>query len=156
MASIDSGLPPLVPDVLRTEYRQVVGGNALDKPTFGERFKMALAKFGSIFGKIAGAVAPFFGPFGMIGSQVAYGLSRFSDGAMAKMQAKRENQANLDAQASQLNPANFFAPGFSGFDSSANTQPQLQVAPFARGYEQEIVSTLTKKGEAAVQSVNSI
>lgn len=159
MSSFDTtSLPPVMPDVLRSEYRQTVGGSLLDKPTFGEKFKMALAKFGSFFGKMAGAVLPFFGPLGMVGSTAAYGIQKFSESSMQKMQAKREYSASLDAQASSLSGSSFWAPGFNDISAqtamggSVNT---MEVAPFARGMESNILNTLNNKGAAALDSVNS-
>jgi hypothetical protein len=160
MGLIDSGLPPVIPDMVKLEYRQIVGGNALDKPTFGERFKMALAKIGSIFGKIAGAIGPFFGPFGMVGSAAAYGIQRFSDRAISNMQAKRQNDANLDLAASSLQTGNIFAPGFgSPFGDPSGSMPSgggIEVAPFAKGYEQGIETTLNNKGTATMDAVSGM
>ncbi len=158
MSSIDTtGFSPVMPDVLRSEYRQVVGGNLLDKPTFGEKFKMALAKVGSFFGRMAGAVLPFFGPLGMVGSSAAYGIQRLSENAMQKMQAKREYSAALDAQSTALSGAGFWTPGYSQasvpvMNGGVST---VEVAPFARGMESNIMNTLNNKGAAALDSVNS-
>src|SRR4030095_15983128 len=102
MGSIDSGLPPIIPDQVGFEYRAAVGGNLLDRPTFGEKFKMFMAKMGGILGKIGGAIGPFFGPFGMVCSQLGYGLRRYSDRAAANMQAKRQANADLDLAGSSL------------------------------------------------------
>src|SRR4030095_14830505 len=122
MGSIDSGLPPVIPDMVRIEYRAAVGGNALDKPTFGEKFKMFMAKMGSILGKIGGAIGPFFGPFGMVGSAASYGLSRFSDRMVANMQAKRQASADMDLASSSLTgqaSGSISAPGFESFNAFA-------------------------------------
>ena len=155
--AIDSGLPPVIPDMVKYEYHQIVGGNALDKPTFGERFKMALAKVGSIFGRIAGAIGPFFGPFGMIGSAAAYGVQRFSDRAIAGMQAKRQANADLDLAASSLmsqGGGNILVPGgVNPFGDGSAPSSGLEVAPFAKGYEQEIGTTLNNKGQATADAV---
>jgi hypothetical protein len=161
MGLIDSGLPPVIPDMVRVEYRQVVGGNALDKPTFGEKFKMFMAKAGSFLGRIAGAIGPFFGPFGMVGSAAAYGIQRFSDRAIGNMQAKRQASADLDLAASSLmnqGAGNIFAPGFGGpfGDGSAPSDGGVQVAPFARGYEQDIGTTLNNKGQATADAVSGM
>lgn len=156
MSLIDtSGLPPVVPDVLRTEYRQAVGGSLLDKPTFGEKFKMALAKVGSFFGRMAGAILPFFGPLGMVGSSAAYGIQRLSENAMNNMQAKREYSAALDAQSNSMSGASFWTPGFNQAPSANGGMGPIEVAPFARGMETNILSTLNNKGAAALESVNS-
>ncbi|GEM_PF-2133294 len=149
------GFAPVMPDVLRTEYRQVVGGNLLDKPTFGEKFKIFLAKAGSFFGRIAGAVLPFFGPLGMVGSSAAYGIQRFSEGAMAKMQAKREYSALMDSQSTALSGASFWTPGFNTMGGNSAGTTTLEVAPFARGMENNILNTLNNKGSAALESVNN-
>ncbi len=158
MSLIDTtGLPPVMPDVLRTEYRQVVGGSLLDKPTFGEKFKMALAKMGSFFGRMAGAVLPFFGPLGMVGSSAAYGIQRLSENAIGKMQAKREESAALDAQSNALSGSSFWTPGFNPMSSPSmgGGMGPMEVAPFARGMENNILSTLNNKGAAALDSVNN-
>ncbi len=158
MSSIDTtGFSPVMPDVLRTEYRQVVGGNLLDKPTFGEKFKMALAKVGSFFGRIAGAVLPFFGPLGMAGSAAAYGIQNFSDNAVQKMQAKRQYSAALDAQADSMSGADFWTPGYNPSSVAPMTGgvSTVEVAPFARGMESNIMNTLNNKGAAALDAVNS-
>lgn len=155
MSLIDTtGLPPVMPDVLRAEYRQVVGGSLLDKPTFGEKFKMALAKVGSFFGRMAGAVLPFFGPLGMVGSSAAYGIQRLSENAINKMQVKRENSAALDAQSNALSGASFWTPGFNSPSMGGGMGP-MEVAPFARGMENNILSTLNNKGAAALDAVNN-
>ncbi len=158
MSSIDTtGLPPVMPDVLRTEYRQVVGGNLLDKPTFGEKFKMALAKVGSFFGRMAGAILPFFGPLGMVGSSAAYGIQRLSENAIQKMQAKREYSAALDAQSNSLSGASFWTPGFNSASvpTMSGGISTMEVAPFARGMEGNILNTLNNKGAAALDAVNN-
>jgi len=158
MPLIDTtGLPPVMPDVLRTEYRQVVGGNLLDKPTFGEKFKMALAKVGSFFGRMAGAVLPFFGPLGMVGSSAAYGIQRLSENAIQKMQAKREYSAALDAQSTSLSGAAFWTPGYNqgSLPPMSGGVSTVEVAPFARGMESNILSTLNNKGAAALDAVNN-
>jgi len=160
MGSIDSGLPPIIPDMVKPEFRAAVGGNALDRPTFGEKFKMFMAKMGSIIGKIGGAIGPFFGPFGMVGSAASYGLSRFSDRMAANMLAKRQANADLDLAASSMAGQGTagVAPGFD-FSSpmgggTGNTG--IEVAPFARGYEQGIETTLNNKGQAAIEAVGGM
>src|SRR4029453_10134991 len=153
MGSIDSGLPPVIPYRLRIEYRAAGGGNALDKPTFGEKFKMFMAKMGSILGKIGGAIGPFFGPFGLVGSAPSYGLSRFSDHMVANMQAKKQASADMDLASSSLagqSSGSIFAPGFESFNAFAQgggSGGGIEVAPFAKGYEQGIETTLNNKGQ---------
>ncbi|MBL7686215.1 MAG: hypothetical protein JNK65_09325 [Deltaproteobacteria bacterium] len=159
MSSIDSGLPPISPDILKMEYRQVVGGNVLEKPTFGEKFKMFAAKAGGFLGRIAGAVLPFFGPLGMVGSVAAYGLSRFSQGAVDKMYAKRQMNAQKDAEAASFDPqqAGLWAPGFAGNMGGSTPNPSdIQVAPFAQPYKNEIMNTLNNRGAAALNSIGSV
>jgi hypothetical protein len=159
MADFDSGLPPInPPDIMRVEYRQVVGGNLLDKPTFGERLKSVLAKVGTFLGGIAGKILPFFGPFGMVGSAAAYGLQKFTQGKLDQWQAKKQYEASLDQQAAAVSNQGLYAPGFGGFDiaSAGTPDSSIQVAPFARGYEQGIENTLNNKGQAAVDSVNGM
>ncbi len=155
MSDFASIFSPVSPDVLRVESRQVVGGNPLDKPTFGEHFKMAMAKVGSFLGRMGAAVGPLFGPFGYAGSIGAYGLQNLSDGAINRMQYKKFYEANLDAQSASTSTAGLWTPGFGPLaDSSQSAQAPIQVAPFARGYERGIESTLSNKGGAAVDSIN--
>jgi len=115
-----NGLPPLVPDTLRLEFRQVTGGNALDKPTFGEKFKMAMAKVGGFLGRLGSVLGPMFGPWGMVGSAAAYGLQRFSEGAVNRMYEKKAYQASRDAQSDQVNISQMFTPGFEMQGSGQN------------------------------------
>jgi len=159
MGDFDAGLPPInPPDIMRVEYRQVVGGNLLDKPTFGEKFKSFLAKMGTFVTGIAGKILPFFGPFGMVGSTVAYGLQKFTQGKLDQWQAQKQYNASIDSQAAAISNQPMIAPGFGGFDVASNdsSNSSIQVAPFARGYEQGIESTLNNKGQAAINSVNGM
>lgn len=159
MADFDSGLPPInPPDIMKVEYRQVVGGNLLDKPTFGERFKVIMAKVGSFIGGMAGKILPFLGPFGMVGSAAAYGIQKFTQGKLDQWQTQKAYNASLDAQASSIAGQSMWAPGFSGFDfgTGGSQDSSVQVAPFARGYEKDIQTTLTNKGEAAMVSVGGM
>lgn len=159
MGSIDTNFNPLTPDVLRMEFRQIVGGNALDKPTAGQRFKMALAKAFSFFGGVGGLVSSFFGPMGMVASAGLYGLKRLSDGAIGRMQTKQAQQANLDQSTASLGNANFAAPGFNwNVDpgvSSSSQGPQVQWAPSSRGFEREIMSSLNARSNMTSNMVES-
>jgi len=157
MADFDSGLPPInPPDIMRMEYRQVVGGNLLDKPTFGEKLKSFFAKMGTFITGIAGKILPFFGPFGMVGSAAAYGLQKFTQSKLDQWEAKKQYNASLDDQAAAISNQPLYAPGFGDVASSGFSDPSIQVAPFARGYEQGIENTLNNKGQAAVNAVNGM
>ncbi len=158
MASIDSGLPPITPDILRMEYRQQVGGNALDKPSFGQRLGMFFAKGFNWIGKIAKTVLPFFGPLGMVGSAAAYGVEKLTGNAIDKIYAKRQYEASLDAQAASTDLSGVWTPGFNpGMGSMASSgQGDIQVAPFAQPYKNEIMNTLNNKAGAAMDSIGSI
>lgn len=139
-------------NVLKVEYRQVVGGNGLDKPTFGQRFKLALAKVGNFFGGLAGKVLSFFPGLGTVGSAVAYGVQSLSQSAMNSIYQKRGAEASADAQAASFNAANFYTPGFGGIENKS-AEDNIQVAPFARGYEKEIAGVVENKGAAASESI---
>lgn len=139
-------------NVLKVEYRQVVGGNGLDKPTFGQRFKLALAKVGNFFGGIAGRVLSFFPGLGTVGSAVAYGVQSLSQSAMNSIYQKRGAEAAADAQSTSFSGVNLYTPGFSGIENRP-TEEGIQVAPFARGYEKEIASVVESKGAAASESI---
>ncbi|MFO1518549.1 MAG: hypothetical protein U1F57_02620 [bacterium] len=159
MASIDSGLPPITPDILRMEFRQQVGGNALDKPSFGQKLGMFFAKGFNWIGKIAKTVLPFFGPLGMVGSAAAYGIEKFTGNAIDKIYAKRQYEASLDNQAASMDMSNAWTPGFNpgmGGGGGSSAQGGIQVAPFAQPYKNEIMSTLNNKAGAAMDSIGSI
>ncbi len=156
-SSIDSNFNPLQPDVLKYEYRQVVGGNALDKPTFGARFKTALLKGLGFLGRIGGAVAPFLGPLGVPLGAGMYGMSRVSDGLLGRMYQKRAQESAMDAQAAQMgsNPQ-VYTPGWDGAGGAMNSDPQIQWAPSSRGYEKEIMQTLGNSEGARSSAIQNI
>jgi len=160
MSTIDSNsaFSPLNSNMIRAEYRVAQGGNSIDKPSFGERVKLAFAKIGRFLGRVAGAVLPFFGPLGSIGASAAYGLQRISEGALQRIQARRAQETALDAQASRMSGGYMATPGFGGtanFPSSFGSS-ELQWAPHARGYENNILSTLNNKGAAAASAINQL
>jgi hypothetical protein len=150
-----SGLQPLNPaDILQVEVRGIRGGSALDKPTFGDRMKMFMAKGLGFFGRIMSAVGPFFGPLGsLLGGTVGSTVYGLSQGAVARMQAKRVEQAAMDQQAAALDFASLPpTPGFGGLGGQSN----IQVQPFAVGRENEINNVLTQKAASATQAISGM
>ncbi|MBF0493132.1 MAG: hypothetical protein HQM15_10175 [Deltaproteobacteria bacterium] len=159
----NTNLPTITPDVMRFEYRQVVGGNALDKPTAGEKFKRFLAKFVSWGSAIGSIVGKFFGPIGMAASAGLYGAKKLADGAVARMDNKRAQDAALDEGSASSQGVEFEAPGFNSFyqqnvaaatlSPSSNT-PSVQWAPFTRGLEKEVNSSLSNKSGMTSQLID--
>jgi len=153
MSVSNNNLPIIRPDAMRYEFRQVVGGNALDKPTSGEKFKRFFAKLVSWGSGIGSAVARFFGPIGMAASAGLYGVKSFADRATARMDEKRAQDAALDESAASMQGTEFEAPGFNAF--YANTMngqgvvtpssPNVQWAPNAEGFQREITTSLNNK-----------
>ncbi len=100
--------------IQQNHYRMIQGGSALDKPTFWQNFSMGLAKFGSVFGRIAGSVLRFFPGLGTVASAGLYGISDFAQYSYEKMVNKQFNNLAMDEAAAQAN-FQMLTPGFGMF-----------------------------------------
>ncbi len=158
-SSNNTNLQTIRPDVMRYEYRQAVGGNALDKPTGGEKFKRFLGKLLSWGSSIGSVVGSFFGPIGMAASAGLYGVKKMADGAVARMDNKRAENAAYDEGSASLQGVEFEAPGFNSFYQqnmapSSSATPSVQWAPFAQGLEKEVTSNLNNKSGMTADLIN--
>ncbi|MBI2339088.1 MAG: hypothetical protein HYU99_01815 [Deltaproteobacteria bacterium] len=89
-------------------------GPEAPKQTFWQKLGRGLAKVGSYVLPMAAAVAPFFGPLGLIGGAAAYGLNRFANDQLYKAQVKDQIY-----MANQPVPQNITMPGL--FEATVTT-----------------------------------
>lgn len=107
--------------------RMVEGGSALDKPTFMEKFKMGLAKFGAVFARIGASVLRFFPGLGTVASAGLYGISNLAQYSYEKQVNNRMASLQRDQMANQMN-YDMLTPGFGMF-----TAPQGPDVPDGLG-----------------------
>ncbi|MBI4412430.1 MAG: hypothetical protein HY541_08105 [Deltaproteobacteria bacterium] len=112
----ETNLQNVTPANLRVDYSASTRwlGPEAPKLTFWQKLGRGLAKVGSYVLPVAAAVAPFFGPLGLVGGAAAYGLNRFSNDQLYKAQVKDQI-----AMANQPVPQQITMPGL--FESSAIT-----------------------------------
>jgi hypothetical protein len=128
--SFDPITPPSYQNVMMNQglhMRMVEGGSALDKPTFMEKFKLGLAKFGAVFARIGASVLRFFPGLGTVASAGLYGISNLAQYSYEKQVNNRMANLQRDQAATQMD-YNMLTPGFGMF-----TAPQGADAPDGLG-----------------------
>jgi hypothetical protein len=106
-----------------THMRMVEGGSLLDRPTFMDKFKMGLAKFGAMFARIGASVMRFFPGLGTVASAGLYGISNLAQYSYEKQVNNRMASLQRDQAATQMN-YDMLTPGFGMF--TAPTGPDVQ------------------------------
>ena len=128
--SFDPISPPSYQNVMMNQglhMRMVEGGSLLDKPTFMEKFKMGLAKFGAVFARIGASVLRFFPGLGTVASAGLYGISNLAQYSYEKQVNNRMASLQRDQDATQMD-YNMLTPGFGMF-----TAPQGSDVPDGLG-----------------------
>lgn len=127
--------------------RVVEGGSLLDKPTFGEKFKMGLAKFGAIFARIGASVARLFPGIGTVASAGLYGISNLAQYSYEKQMNTRMTNLQRDQMANQMN-YDLLTPGFGMFTAPPGTDVQ-------DGLGQEKLGVVMNREVAAQDAINN-
>lgn len=142
---------PIQPDAIQqpnmiqqNSFRLIQGGSALDKPSFWTKFKMGLAKFGAVFGRIAGSVLKFFPGLGTIASAGLYGISDFAQYSYDKMVGKQMNELALDEAASKAN-FQMLTPGFGMFSQPSG----METPDINDGFQQQKLDLILTRETAA-------
>jgi hypothetical protein len=94
--------------------RVVEGGSLLDRPTFMDKFKMGIAKFGAVFARIGASVLKFFPGLGTVASAGLYGISNLAQYSYEKQVNNRMASLQRDQAATQMD-YNMLTPGFGMF-----------------------------------------
>ncbi len=104
------------PDLMKNELYQVVGGNLLDKPTGGEKFRYFFKRAFGFFGRMAGGFGWLLGPLGgLIGSSL-YQLGGLSERSADKQMAKKYQDMQVSDQLMANSPFMGATPGLSMSD----------------------------------------
>lgn len=147
--SLDPMNPQNISQMIQhNQMRLVQGGSLLDQPTFSEKLKAGLAKFGAVFGRIAGSIVKFFPVFGPPASAALYGLSDFAQYSYEKGVNKRLNTLARDEAMASLDPSQFVLPGLGMFSRPRG-------ADMADGLGQDKLGVVLNREIAARQEIEN-
>lgn len=148
-------MPGIQPDRLKVEMRQVVGGNRLDKPSFGERFAMGFKKFIGFFGRLGSQIAPLFGPLGGLIGAGLYGVSNLAERSIEKQMAKKMSDLGVSEQIAMNPQNNFITPGM--MDTGYTQGQGGSINNFSTdGLEMQRFNAFNLRGLAGAQSINQM
>ena len=135
------------PSQLRVDYSRVNQyiGPEIVKPTFWQRFKMGLAKFGAFVGAIGQSVLPVFGPLGAVLGAASYGVRNVSAYSLQKQTARQ--QYDLSAQ-----PYVGYAV-LEGLMDGSGTAAQDPTAFIAPSHFENDISGVVLQSEATKQNM---
>ena len=143
-------------NLLKNEWVPVVGGNRLDKPTFGEKFKYFFKRAFGFLGRLAGGLGSLFGPLGGLIGGTAYRLGQWSDRSADKQHAKKWQDMSVSEQVLQMNsPFQGAAPGFGDVQTMDMGQPSINNFN-TDGLYQERAKTFGLRSEAAGQAIKEM
>ncbi len=103
-------------EMLKNEWTPVVGGNRLDKPTFGEKFRYFCKRAFGFVGKLAGGLGWLFGPLGGLVGNTLYQLGGMTDRSANKQMVKKYDDMQVSEQLLAGSMFQGITPGFGNMN----------------------------------------